>query len=192
LIYLGLNSFFIIKMWKQLIQRNKLLFIYSAGFVISMVGLLWGSAFNYYSNTGPNLLLAAVICNIYVFLLVYIMLPIPKSSDEVIRFFRNTEINQEINREYGRLPAVQEQELLIYQQEERLDRPPRKLIGVDDKAHNHGQSQEDNNDYTLDDDDSIKKTPMGTSLQNRPAMSPQEPLSGSQVKQKDGDSFTFN
>lgn len=192
LIYLGLNGYFVVRAWSKLVQRNKLLFVYTACFVVAILCLLWSSGFNYYSNSGPNLLLAVVICNLYPFMLVYIMLPIPKASEEVMRFFRNNEINQEINREYGRLPQVQEEELLSFHPEERLDRPPRRLQGVDDKPENWNRTPNESNDNTLEDDEDHRKNPHTTSLQNRPTLSPQEPFSGSNTKQKDGDSFTFN
>lgn len=177
LLYLGFNSFLILRVWKQLIQRNKLLFIYTTGFVVAILGMLWGSAFNYYSNSGPNLLLAVVACNLYAYLLVYLLMPQFDSQKETIRYLRNTEINQGVHLEYERLPLpIAETELLNFQPEERIGAPRRQLFSLDGKRPEPQRGLDDSNDYTMDGDDERRLRQTSTGLQDRATLSPQEPV----------------
>lgn len=191
-LYLGFQVFLIIKNWKTLIQRNKLIFLYSLGFVICLMGMLWGSAFNYYSNGGPALLLAVAISNLYVFMLVYLFTPTGKSNDDITKLARGYDVNQELENQYKSVPLPQEQELMRLQ-EERLEQQPRKkLRDIDDKPEGFDAPSQDDLDNTYEDYKDENKRSTGTAFDSRPTLSPQRPLVNTQAEEiKDDDPFTL-
>lgn len=153
--------------------------------------MIWGSAFNYYSNGGPSLLLTVAMSNLYVFTLVYLYTPTGKGNEDIAKLTRRHDINQDLENEYSRLPMPKEQEL-IDMQEERLEQQPRtRLRGVDDKPLGYQAPDEDENENTFEDYEAENKRATGTSLGSRPTLSPQRPLADTRADDKKDDPFTL-